>query len=136
MDTIYWAVKLDDSSKSLLLSKFPPVHPNVYAEHMTIVFKPSESIDNALMKQCGNQVNLNVIGYSEDKNGQAAVVKSDTVSKMGGGVPHITISCANGIKPVYSNELLKKHYDNVSSPIILNGIIARFTNKGWDTCGK
>ena len=135
MDTIYWAVKLTDESKVKLLSSFPAAHPNIYAEHMTIVFKPSDSLNEALMKECGTEVTLNVIGHAQDQNGQAVVVKSDSVSRIGGGIAHVTISCANGTKPVYSNELLKKHYDTVS-PIQLDGVIARFTKGGWDTCTK
>jgi len=135
MDTIYWAVKLTDNSKAALLSKFPAVHPNIYAEHMTIVFKPSESVDKALMKECGTEVSLEVIGHGQDQNGQAVVVKSDSVSRIGGGIAHITISCANGTRPVYSNTLLKNHWDTVS-PLSLNGVIARYTKGGWDTCQK
>jgi len=135
MDTIYWAVKLTDAGKATLLSKFPAVHPNIFAEHMTIVFKPSNTVDQALMKECGTEVTLEVIGHGQDANGQAVVVKSDNVSRIGGGIAHITISCANGTRPVYSNTLLKKHYDSVS-PVSLDGVIARFTKGGWDTCQK
>lgn len=133
MDTIYWAVKLDDAGKAALLARFAPAHPNVYAEHMTIVFKPSDSVDEALMKECGTEVELNVIGHSEDQNGQAVVVKSDSVSRIGGGVAHITISCVNGTRPVYSNTLLKKHWDQVSPAFAVSGVIARYTKQGWVT---
>jgi len=134
MDTIYWAVKLDDANKAALLARFPPKHSNIYAEHMTIIFKPSESVDEALMKECGTEVTLEVIGYGEDQNGQAVVVKSDNVSRVGGGIAHITISCANGVRPVYSNTLLQKHWNQVSPTLSVSGVIARFTKDGWDTC--
>ena len=133
MDTIYWAVKLDEAGKTALLNRFPPVHTNIYAEHMTIVFNPSDSVDEALMKERGTKVNLEVIGHGEDQNGQAVVVKSDKVSRIGGGIAHITISCANGTRPVYSNTLLKKHWDQIASPLILSGVIAQFTKNGWET---
>lgn len=134
MDTIYWAVKLDDASRVMLLTKFPAVHPNVFAEHMTIVFNPSESANETLMEECGVSVNLEVIGYGADNKGQAVVVKSDTISRIGGGIAHITISCINGTRPVYSNILLQKHWDSVSQSVNLNGVIARFTKNGWDIC--
>ncbi|KKM60735.1 hypothetical protein LCGC14_1538820 [marine sediment metagenome] len=134
MDTIYWAVKLDDSSRAVLLTKFPAVHPNIFAEHMTIVFNPSESVDEAVMQKCGTDVNLEIVGHSTDDKGQAVVVRSDAVSRIGGGIAHITISCANGTRPVYSNILLQKHWDSVSQSVNLSGTIARFTKNGWDIC--
>lgn len=134
MDTIYWAVKLDDASRAALLTKFPAAHPTVYAEHMTIVFGPSDNVDKALMQECGTDVRLEVVGYGSDDKGQAVVVRSDTVSRIGGGIAHVTISCANGTRPVYSNTLLQKHWDSVSPSLNLSGVIARFTKNGWDTC--
>jgi hypothetical protein len=134
MKTIYWAVKLDDDSRAALLTQFPAQHRNVYAEHMTIVFQPSEDVDKALMEECGTKVNLEIIGYGSDKRGQAVVVKSDNVSRIGGGIAHITLSCVGGTRPVYSNSLLKKHWDPISSSLILSGVIARFTRNGWDIC--
>lgn len=133
MDTIYWAVKLDDASRAALLTKFPAVHPNVFAEHMTIVFNPSDGVNEALLPECGKDVTLEVIGHGADAKGQAVVVRSDAVSRIGGGIAHVTISCANGTRPVYSNSLLQKHWDAVSPSINLKGVIARFTKSGWDT---
>ena len=130
-DTIYWAVKLDEASTAKLLTTFPAEHPNVYAEHMTIVFRPSDAVDQSLMNELGSSVTLNVIGHASDSKGQAVVVSSQNVSRIGGGVAHITISCANGTKPVYSNTLLSKHWNQVS-PVSLSGVIARFTKSGWD----
>jgi len=130
-DTIYWAVRLDNTSHALLLSRFPAIHPNVYAEHMTIVFNPSQEVDDELMKKLGSQTALAVIGHVADNKGQAVVV-TGAEKRIGGGVEHITISCANGTRPVYSNQLVSSHWDSVSS-LILNGVIARFTKSGWDT---
>lgn len=130
MDTIYWAVKLDDKSRNILLSLFPPKYKNIYAEHMTIVFGPSEEMDGTLMKECGTKVKLNIIGYGEDQNCQAVVIHSDNVSRIGGGIPHITISCSEGIKPVYSNTMLEKRWTK-SPQVTLTGTIARFTKNGW-----
>ena len=132
-DTIYWAVKINDVSKAALLAKFPAEHPNIFADHMTIVFNPSDGINKALLPECGKSVTLEVIGHVFDTKGQAVVVRSDTVSRIGGGIAHITISCANGTRPVYSNSLLQKHWNDVSPSINLKGVIARSTKSGWDT---
>jgi len=129
-DTIYWAVKLDSDSVARLFSAFPPKHPNVYAEHMTIVFRPSEDQEQGLVPLCGSNIELAVIGYAEDDKGQAVVVSGQ--ERLGGGMPHITISCADGTKPFYSNTLLGSGYDTTPN-VTLQGVVARFTGKGWDT---
>lgn len=133
-DTIYWAVKLDGASRALLLSKCPPLHTNIFAEHMTVVFKPSDDQDNKLKSLLGSNTVLTVVGEAYDDRGQAVAVEcEDKVSSMN-NVPHITISCANGTKPVYSNALLQvgTNYHDVA-PFALTGTIARFTKRGWET---
>lgn len=117
-------------SVARLVSHFSPTHPNVYAEHMTIVFNPTEEQEQQLVPYCGKQVNFTVTGYAEDDKGQAVVVSG--VDRLGGGIPHITISCADGVKPVYSNTLLSKGYNPVKE-IPLTGVISRYTKNGWDT---
>jgi len=131
--TIYWAVKLDDKSRVDLLIEFPAIHPNVYAEHMTVLFGPSASEDEALMQMCGTKVKLKVVGYREDEKGQAVVVKYN-ISRTDGGTNHITVSCADGVRPVYSNQLLQNSFTPLPFGIILDGTIARFTDSGWDLC--
>ena len=51
----------------------------------------------------GESAKLKVIGYSSDEKGQAVVVSGVDSSNK---IPHITISTADGVSPVYSNELL------------------------------
>jgi hypothetical protein len=131
--TTFWAVKLNQASRDLILTTFPPIHPNVYAEHMTIVFKPNDQIDAALMKEKGNSAGLKVIGYEEDDKGQALVVDCAEIVRIGGGIAHITISCANGTKPVYSGQMLQKNWNPVLNSITLYGTIARFVSGGWDS---
>lgn len=127
-DTIYWGVKLDGDSIAKLFSYFPPIHPNVYAEHMTIVFRPSDEEDKSLMAEIGMPVTLNVIGYAADDNAEAVVVTGH--ARLNPGTPHITISTANGVGPVHSNKLLSSGWDRVDGPL-LTGTIGRFTKKGW-----
>jgi hypothetical protein len=129
--TIYWAVLLNNESKIELLSSKPPVHPNVYAEHTTIVFKPTAEQDQELEERLGEDVRLVAIGTAEDDKGDAVVVSG--VKRYDDKTPHITISCANGVKPFYSNKLIDNGWDKLENPIHLNGKIAKFTNHGWVT---
>ena len=127
-DTIYWGVKLDTFGVASLLNYFPPMYPNVYAEHMTIVFKPSEAEDKLMMAEIGMPVDLQIIGYAADDNAEAAVVTGH--ARLNPGVPHITISTANGVGPVHSNKLLAKGWHRVDGPTI-TGVVGRFTKRGW-----
>lgn len=132
-DTIYWAVKLDDASVGTLLSNYPPVHSKVYAEHMTIAFRPSDKVNERLMSDKGKEVMLVVAGHTLDNKGQAVVVTG--YGRLDFGVPHITISCAEGVSPKYSNELISQdniHMSGPGYPTLLRGKVARFTSKGWD----
>lgn len=130
-DTIYWAVKLDMESVAKLVSHFPPRHPNVYAEHVTVAFSPTEEQERQLVPQCGQAVSLQVVAVAQDDKGQAVVVSG--VDRLNPGTPHITISCADGVRPVYSNTLLSKGEREVVSGPTLNGVMARYTKRGWDT---
>lgn len=127
--TIYWAVLLFKESKKLLLEHYKPRHENIYAGHITVVFNPTKEQDNTLMEKLGRPKVFTVNGFNFDTKGDAVVVAG--VKRLDGGIPHITISCANNVKPFYSNELLQGGWEPLE-PIVLRGIISRFTKNGWD----
>jgi|SRR3989344_3046035 len=87
--------------KEELLKKFPPKHGNVFAHHCTIAFKPA-SLEGI---EIGKKSLMKVIGRAYDQKGDVLLVESP---KSNNEHPHITLSCADGVYPVYSNELLKK----------------------------
>jgi hypothetical protein len=84
-----------------LLKRFPPRHPNIFAHHSTIAFRPNdlEGIET------GKESSLKIIGRVFDDKGDALLVENP---KSTNKHPHITISCAEGIVPTYSGELLEK----------------------------
>ena len=61
--------------------------------------------------------------YAEDEKGQAIAIQCPL--PCGNPIPHITISVANGVTPVYSNELLSKNKQPCKS-LSLNGIVDTF----------
>jgi hypothetical protein len=128
MDTIYWAVLLFEDSKKLLLKKCKPNYPNVYAEHMTILFNPTPEQNEVLMEKVGEIRTLQVTGFGLDDKGDAVVVTGER--RVGGGIPHITISTEKNIKPFYSNELLDGGW-NFIEPFEIHGVVARYTKNGW-----
>lgn len=129
-DTVYWGVKLNPESVAKLLTHFLPIHSNVFAEHMTMAFRPNEEVDKQLQKMAGDDVTLMVTGQASDEYGQAVTVAG--VPRFDPGQAHITISCAHGVGPVYSNTLLSKGQEPVASPITLSGKIGRVdTKRRW-----
>ena len=96
---IYTAEFIKDQKS--LLEKCPPKHNRVFAHHSTIVFKPGnlDGID------VGKESSMKILGRVFDEKGDALLIEN---SKSNNKHPHITISCADGASPVYSNELIKK----------------------------
>jgi adenine/guanine phosphoribosyltransferase-like PRPP-binding protein len=103
---------LTRASQEELLEAFPPIHPNVYAHHATLAFKPSEPALDRYVPYLGERLYLSVIGYAEDDKGQAVVVDAQSENR----VPHVTISTADGVGPVYSNRLLEQGYEPIDGP--------------------
>jgi transposase len=120
-EVIYNAIILDDESKQILKKKVPAEHENLYYHHITINHGKKEIPSNL-----GELVEFNVIGYAVDERGQAVVVDAESSNK----VPHITLSCADDIAPYYSNELLLKGYEKITS-FKLRGTVKSYTKNGW-----
>jgi len=95
------AVLTTDSSEAL---KRLAVHPDIYAHHVTLAYLPDAATYAKYAPRLGEQINIKVIGLADDGKAQAAVVETESENDN----PHITISCEPGVKPVYSNEMLKK----------------------------
>jgi hypothetical protein len=100
-DIEYTALFIDNPEK--LLQMFPAKHSKVFAHHSTNWYKPT-SIDGL---ETGKKGLLKIIGQTHDDKAFALLVEN---VKSKNKYPHITISCAENIEPVYSNELL----DNAS----------------------
>ncbi len=113
-------VVLTPESRSRLLSAFPPMHGNKYAHHITMAFKPSVEQAQSLAVWCGKPMNFTVVGEASDERGQVVAVSG---VESNNAMPHITISCADGTKPVYSNELLANtpSYEFVQRNLSLEG---------------
>lgn len=97
---IYSALFVDDPGK--LKSEFPPVHPNLFYHHSTIEFNPQD-VSNL---EVGKKVSLLVTGRITTDRVDALLVKN---AKSKNAYPHITLSTANGVKPVESNKAFTEH---------------------------
>ena len=118
MNIWYTAIFIKEPEK--LIHRFPPKHKKVFAHHVTIEFKP-KSLDGI---EVGKHWNLEVIGRAMNKKGDALLVRG---SKSKNKYPHITLSCASGVNPFYSNELIEravqeKTVDYFKEPFFVEGV--------------
>lgn len=125
MKILYKAVLLNPESKAKLMGLFPASFDKKFYHHTTIQFGKGATVEDV-----GTEVELKVVGYKRDDKAEAVVVEG--VRRADGKTPHITLSVAPGVKPVYSNDLIKDGVTPVDGPV-LHGVIALFTEDGWRT---
>jgi hypothetical protein len=120
----YLGLFLTPESQRKLLKQFPPKHGEVHADHVTLQFKPTKEQMTALKRRrrLGDRVDVEVVGYAEDGQAQAVVVKLPEDLKLDGRTPHVTLSTAKGVEPRYSNELLGRGYKPMP-PVTVRGVL-------------
>lgn len=98
----YTALMLDSTSRALLLSLVPPRHGRVFADHITLAHNPAAPVAGEF------KAVARVWGMTSDVMGQAVEVEVDQNAATllaPGQRPHVTLSCADGVKPEYSKGL-------------------------------
>jgi hypothetical protein len=95
--------KLDRNQRAELLQQFPPVYPNVDADHVTL--KVRTAADAALPGEALGEI----VGRTDDGKGvEALVVRIDgTTDRPDGSTYHITWSLKDGRKARESNDVLR-----------------------------
>jgi hypothetical protein len=88
---------------------------------MTVQFGPSE--EDVAATPIGEPGTLRVVGIAADEKGQAVLVEPSYPSTN--PMPHVTVAVAEGVKPVYSNELLKRGYEEVDGPLLTGTIVGQ-----------
>lgn len=101
----YIAIKISETSKENLLKVFPPRHKNVFADHVTLFFNPSDETKESF--EIGQKIVFIAYGEACDEKAHAVIVELPTNVPCFNENPHITISTADGTKPFYSNEMLE-----------------------------
>jgi len=117
---LFIAIYLTPASKQALLAAVPPKHTKVYAEHLTVCFKPHDIIVEQYASRIGTVVPITIEGVAEDEKGQAVFVR-EQLYRLDKGVAHITISCAEGVPPKYSAELFNNGYKPLPMALHLAG---------------
>ena len=105
MKVIYTALFVKDTDQ--LLKNFPAKHPNVFAHHSTISFRPPNPDGVEISKE----VKVRILARVSDEKGDALIIENDKSENLH---PHITISCADNIPPRYSNEMIEEKIRNNS----------------------
>lgn len=120
----YIGIALEKDSRKLLLQHVPALHPEVHANHVTIIYAPrDEEIEAAGI---GQRVPIRVLAVAADEQGQAVRVQLPRhLEQMSNRIPHITISTAEGVAPMYSNTLIRHGLKN-TTPVVLFGIVKEY----------
>lgn len=124
-NVIYTGAFLSEEARQKILAAFPPRFKNVFAHHHTITFRPTA--EELAQLSIGESFTLPIIGIAEDDKAQALVVESPFSSHK---YPHITLSTAEGVEPVYSNELIERNgFTPLSEPVMVDATLGFFDGK-------
>lgn len=110
-----------------LLTHFPPKHEKTYAHHATIAFKPHDLSGISI----GKEVALRVVGRVFDEKGDVLLMEGGQTQQKH---LHITLSCADGVPPFYSNELIERaltegSVERIEPPIQVQTVEGYFDGK-------
>jgi predicted kinase len=111
---IYAGIFLTPRSKELLIERFPAKFPKIYADHITLMFEPSEYDLRGFPIE--RQVGITITGVHEDSNLQSVRVRIDTQSDEEN---HITISTNVSVLPKESNDITS--YRDCD-PLVITGL--------------
>lgn len=125
---IYLGLFLTEESQMKLRKEVKVYHQDAHIDHVTLVFKPS-SEHIALLKPIAERiVPFSATSMYFDSKGQAVRVSLPDFG-LGSDHPmlaHVTISCAAGVPPKYSQELIAKGFNIPLIPILLQGLVDSF----------
>lgn len=121
----YVGVFLDRSSRKLLLGRVPVRHSTLHADHVTLAFgKALEGKSYPV----GKRVVFRIWATAWDLKGQAVLCKRLDLEEFlsGSQWPHITVSCAEGVPPKYSNELMGYPIEALEHEFYIGGTLDYF----------
>ncbi len=129
---IYSAILIDEADRKRILKD--AVHPNLYGDHVTLYFYGNDGpVDTPY---AGERVDVRLTNHYSDELGDAWDVecKNSHVEeiKESDQYLHVTVSCAYGTKPVYSNELIAWEEPDGKEGYVVHGRIAYYmTDHQW-----
>ena len=126
----YYGVFLDQASRETLLNEVKnyveiPEDWKIFCDHMTIVHRSNpqaETWKKIADAQLGQQQTLLVHALGRSEGAIAVMVNGQTSND----IPHITVACAPGVKPVASNNIT--NWEEIE-PFEVRGKVDVFTIK-------
>ncbi len=129
---VYSAILIQKSDMAKLIEK--TVHPNKYGEHVTLHYFGDKGGTDT--RYAGEKVRVRLLNHYSDDKGEAWTVGCDNSHvneiKDASQTLHVTVSCAEGTRPVYSNTLIKNSEPDDSDGFEVDGVIAYYmSNRRW-----
>ena len=126
MGSKYLAYVLNDYASTLLVDLFGSKYPNTKAHHVTVVFDNTSSdeqlaelLEDLEAARRPDSVEIYAIGEKPGRCHAAAVRINGRCVRDDGKLYHVTLSVANGAKPVESNDI--DHWEQLSTHWVLQG---------------
>ena len=96
--------------KEQVINIVTPMHCNIFAHHVTHQFGiPNDTAPPAMPES------VRVVGLANDDKVQTLVVEiNGSIRRPDGGIYHLTVSTAEGIKPFASNKLLENGWKKIT----------------------
>lgn len=105
----YLAFLLSEKSRADLLTRWPPLYPDVRCHHVTLEFNLTDEKLAFFMRALKGGADVQVVGYAKsDKLDLFAVTLNGQAVRPDGGYYHITHSLVPPTKPKESNDLLTR----------------------------
>lgn len=129
---VYSAIIIDVSDRKRITEN--AVHPNLYGEHATLHYFGSDG--GTETPYAGERVTLRLMSHFSDDRGEAWLAECGNRHvleiKEPSQVMHVTVSCADGTRPVYSNELFGKVKADDAEGFSVHGRIAYYmSDRSW-----
>lgn len=117
---ILWLV-LDEASSERLRQAAPPMYPNRYYHHVTLLYGVARA---AVLEYIGRATTVEAYVVGHNTKAQAARVHTSGLPDKE-GVPHVTLSTADGTPPYASVAMLKGEHQEAPMvpPLELSGTI-------------
>jgi hypothetical protein len=103
---VYLGWFLSEQSRQDLQAAFPLKYPGKQVDHVTFAFGPKPEVVEAFAAAVGQTAEGVVTGYFEDEKGQAVTIDVQSPIPATNKILHVTLATAEGVKPVYSNQLV------------------------------
>lgn len=122
---VYLGIFLTPESRERLLALAPPAFARVYADHLTLAFRPTA--EEVAAAPLGQTVTLELVGHVQGQGVHVAVVDYPLKQQ----VAHITIATAEGVPPKQSNALLAERPSlEAFTPFLrLEGVVDTFPRR-------